>query len=117
MMSMAWVTGDNIMRYIIIIFLLLLNSSCYEYKPKTGGLWAQELLTKGPKDASTTFKKGWIDGCETGISAAANSFQTYFYRWKQDAELAQTDEYYTGWRLAFYYCARYTYQYSRRHLI
>src|SRR5574343_624448 len=97
--NMVWETGDKIMlRLIAIVIILTLCSSCYNFKPRVGSPWAQKLLTQGPKNASATFQKGWIDGCETGISTTSNDLQRHFYKWQQDPELAQNDEYYTAWR-------------------
>lgn len=104
------------MKNIILIILLVVLSSC-NAKPKVGSPWMQELLHQGPQNAPNDFRIGWIDGCETGISASSNALQRHFYKFKQDYKMAQNQEYYTGWKIAFSYCQRYVFQYLRRNLI
>ncbi len=105
------------MRFLIFLGLIVLTSSCYNFKPKVGAPWMQDLLRQGPKDAPILFQQGWIDGCETGISATSNALQRQFYTFTQNPELAQKDVYYTGWKTAYWYCSRYVMQYLRRQII
>ena len=93
--------------------LLITVMGC-SYRPMVGSPFEQELLKHGPENGTNKFKRGWRDGCETGISVTANNFQKTFYQFKQDYELAQNREYYAGWKTAYDYCQRYVAQYLRR---
>lgn len=78
----------------------------YEGPPKQEGVEPHPL-----------YVKGWQDGCETGVSAVTNHYYKFFYKWRQDAELAQNKIYYQGWRDAWDFCNRYMFQYlSKRFL-
>jgi hypothetical protein len=96
------------------MILLCLSLAGCEGKPAVGAPWMQDLLNNGPKGGTDLFKKGWQDGCETGISVTSNALQRHFYRFKQDSSLAGNHEYYTGWSVAYTYCQRYVFQYLRR---
>lgn len=102
-------------QILLSIIIILLTSGC-NYRPRVGAPWMQKMLTQGP-GGPTKFQKGWVDGCETGISATANTFQRHFYTFKQNYDLAQDPIYYTGWKTAFNYCQRYVFQYLRRNII
>ena len=98
------------------MIILSVSLPACSFRPKVGPPWAQKMLTQGP-EGTNLFKKGWRDGCETGISVTSNYFQRHFYSFKQDPELAKDKEYYTAWKSSFWYCSRYVMQYLRRHLI
>lgn len=97
---------------VMVCFITL--QACMDFRPRVGAPWQQKLLSQGPKNASTSFQEGWRDGCETGISATANSFQRHFYGFKKNPDRISDQVYYTGWKTAFAYCSRYTAQYLRR---
>lgn len=97
-----------------IVILSLVLASC-SARPRVGAPWMKDLLYKGPSGASTMFKRGWIDGCETGISVTSNRLQRHFYRFKQNYYLANNNtEYYTAWKTSYTFCQRYVVQYLRR---
>lgn len=105
-------------RWVIILCVLLGLAGCGNgMRPQVGPPWAQKLLTQGPKTVNYLFTAGWKDGCETGISTTANALQRQFYKFTQDPIRAQNRDYYIGWRTAYWYCARYVMQYSRRQII
>jgi len=66
------------------------------------------------KEYDPLYVDGWVDGCETGVSANTNAFYKSFNTFKQDSAKAQNEVYYKGWKDAFNYCGRYIYQYNRR---
>lgn len=103
-------------RCLLLLMIMMLTVSCADFRPRVGAPWMQDLLTQGPA-GTNKFRLGWRDGCETGISATANRLQRGFYRFRQNYQLAQDSEYYTGWKVAFSYCQRYVFQYLRRNLI
>lgn len=98
----------------INLIILVAVQGCIDGRPRVGAPWQQKLISQGPKEGPTLFKLGWRDGCETGISAAANSLQRHFYQFKQNPDHILDQVYYTGWKTAFWYCGRYTAQYLRR---
>ena len=104
-------------KIFVLTAILLLTSNCADFRPRVGPPWMQDFLQNGPKDGSVLFKAGWKDGCMTGVSVNANRLQRHFYRFTQDAELAQNKEYYTAWKTSYTYCQRYIAQYLRRNLI
>lgn len=105
-----------ILKFIILTLILSSMSGC-AVRPRVGPPWMAKMLNEGPKDGSELFKKGWHDGCWTGISGASNRLQRGFYQFKQDYELSQNQEYYAGWKVAYNYCSRYVFQYLRRHIL
>ncbi len=113
---MEWVTGDNNVQRIFVLFIVFTALSSCVGKPNVGPPWMQNMLTQGP-EGPTNFRKGWRDGCETGFSATSNRFQRGFYQFRQDYALAQDPVYYTGWKTAFDYCQRYVFQYLRRNIL
>jgi hypothetical protein len=98
----------------VFVLMMVLVAACTDFRPRVGSPWMQKLLTQGPKDSPTLFQEGWVDGCETGISASSNAFQRHFYAFKQNPDHARNQVYYAGWKTAFLYCARYVAQYLRR---
>jgi len=60
------------------------------------------------KNASPEFKKGWEDGCETGMAGGSNTFYQMFYR-NNAADgylMTSSSDYKTAWGSAFWYCFR-----------
>ena len=102
--------------FVLIITAFFLMSCTSDFKPRVGAPWMQDMLNQGP-EGPTNFRKGWRDGCETGISATANRLQRVFYDFKQDFALAQDPVYYKGWKAAYNYCQRYVFQYLRRNIL
>lgn len=104
-------------RFVIIIALLLsLSQTSCAMRPRVGAPWMEEMLYQGPEGPGL-FKQGWRDGCETGISSTSNHLHKFFYKFKQDHQLARNPEYYTGWRVAYQFCMRYVFQYLKREII
>ena len=87
--------------------------ACQAYKPRVGASWMQDILHGAP-EGPNKFKLGWHDGCQTGIAATANQHAKFFYKFTQQYELAQDNEYYTGWRIGMTVCSRYVYQFYKR---
>lgn len=80
---------------------------------RIGASWQQDLLHSTP-DGPNKFKLGWRDGCYTGIAATANHHGKFFYEFTQNYQLAQDNEYYTGWRIAWLVCQRYVFNFYAR---
>lgn len=114
------------MRKLIYIFLIFLLSGCVMQTSKSTfdfkkpGAPTMKWMYDGPpprKDGKAyepLYVEGWVDGCETGVSANTNAFYKFFNKFKQDSMKAQNEVYYKGWKDAFNYCGRYIYQYNRR---
>lgn len=101
------------MKHLLFILPLvaLPLSGCHDgFKPRTGAPWKQDLLNEGPP-GPPKFQQGWKDGCETAISANTNSLLKFSYTFKQDGYLAQDPVYYAGWKTAWEYCMKYTFNY------
>jgi hypothetical protein len=102
-------------KKIILCFVILSIVAGCSVRPRVGPLRMKQLLYSGPRNGSTIFNRGWVDGCETGISVTSNRMQRHFYRFKQDYYLANNSkEYYTAWKAAYTFCQRYVFQYLRR---
>jgi hypothetical protein len=98
--------------YIGILCLVLL-SGC-----RTGSPW-QQWMFEGPppgKDYHPLYVDGWVHGCESGTSAAANHWYKFSYKFKQDPLKAQNRVYYKGWKDAFDYCQRHVYTWKNRQI-
>jgi hypothetical protein len=67
------------------------------------------IFKQVPQDASASVKKGWIDGCESGLASMTNSFYRSFYRFQQDPALRKDPDYYRTWKDVFTYCRHYAY--------
>lgn len=90
---------------ITVILLALLSCSS-----KIGNMMPvrpiRDVEFKG--NVSPDFKKGWEDGCETGMSAGSNTFYKMFYRsnavdgWK----MTRSKDYQAAWNNSFWYCYR-----------
>ncbi len=79
-------------------------SACTEMHFKPG--WGKPSgFDMTPPPGPPKYQQGFSDGCESGFSGYANSFNKQFWSWKQDPELAQEREYYQIWKDAYSYCA------------
>ncbi|MDX2082917.1 MAG: hypothetical protein SFV53_02895 [Rickettsiales bacterium] len=96
-------------RLILLIFIIAFtNQGCQSYFaeifPEKATHEFDEYLVK----ASSEFQQGWRDGCETGMSAASNTFYKIFYRSnKVDGyKMSYSTDYKTAWNNSFWYCYR-----------
>lgn len=62
-----------------------------------------------PEDAPNNFKRGWRDGCESGMSSMTNTAYKTFYSFKQDPQLRRDPTYYKTWKDTYTYCRHYVY--------
>jgi hypothetical protein len=95
------------MKKIICLLSFLLLTSCYNnpnfFKP------APWLFKQMPNDAPNKYKRGWIDGCESGLSSMTSTTYKTFYSFKQDAELRKDATYYRIWKDTYDFCRHYIY--------
>jgi len=90
---------------LVIIFILTITTSCSleSVRPtKNASRNFKDSIAKGSPD----FQQGWKDGCETGMSAATNTFYQIFYTnnkidgWK----ITSSPDYKTAWNTALWFC-------------
>lgn len=60
----------------------------------------------GPPD----FKKGWHDGCETGLGTMTTNYYKTFYKFKQDYRMINNKMYYQAWKDSYQYCRQYMFR-------
>lgn len=97
----------SLLKLIAIAVLMTSLSACFRIpnQMKPAGF----VFNKMPEDAPESFKKGWTDGCQTGMSHMTNSFYRWFYRFTIDNELIQDPVYYTTWKDTATFCRHYAY--------
>ncbi len=106
------------MRKFISVFSLMcvamVLSGCFQnngilgYKPRPWGLGGP------PDNAPENYKKGWHDGCDTGLSEFTGSGYKSFYKFTQDPKLVEDPVYYQVWKSAEQYCKHYPYKWINR---
>jgi hypothetical protein len=106
-------TADKKYTRIMVVALLLVLPACGKYLPKAGAAWNQDILEESPP-GPPKFQLGWKDGCHSGISVTGNLNHRQFYHYKQNSDLAQDHEYYTGWKIAYDHCQRHFFSYLGR---
>lgn len=97
-----------------LLVLCVLLTGCFQengllgYKPKPWGLGGP------PASAPAIYKKGWNDGCETGLAEFGTSAYKSFYKFKQDFRLVENPMYYAVWKQAEQYCKHYSGKWNLR---
>ena len=91
----------------LVLAIILLLSGCYNapdaVKPMS---W---LFDQMPKDAPNNYKRGWRDGCESGMANMTNSMFRKFYTFRQDVALREDATYYKVWKDTYTFCRHYVY--------
>lgn len=97
-----------IARFSMVLGCALVLSGCFFTAPDAikPGSW---IFNQMPQNAPENFKRGWRDGCESGLATMTNGFWRDFYRWTQDKELRKDPLYYTVWQDTYTYCRHYAY--------
>ncbi|MDB2415425.1 hypothetical protein N9W34_06610 [Rickettsiales bacterium] len=95
------------MKNIHLLITLLALQGCYSapdtIKPSS---WIFDMV---PKDAPDNFKKGFVDGCKSGLANMTNSTYHAFYEFTQDPILRKDPVYYRTWKDTFTFCRHYAY--------
>jgi len=96
------------MSRIIVIFIgLFILAGCYNnpdaLKPMP---W---IFKQMPENAPNNYKRGWKDGCESGLATMTNSLYRKFYSFRQDSGLRSNATYYKSWKDSFDFCRGYAY--------
>ena len=88
------------MRKFLLLFVLLICSSCgndfFTNKP----LFLETELDYGPPE----FRAGYKDGCESALSAYGNSMQRSMYGLKKDPQYETNRVYNQVWKDSWSYC-------------
>jgi len=102
------------LKFIILPLLLIAISSCGGKIFSEDNIFAPTPLLQGTpdKDASEEYKKGWDDGCKTGMSMMVNGYYKSFYGFKQDPYMVENPVYYKAWKDSFTYCKQYAFKYT-----
>lgn len=96
-----------IKRTLTLLLLPLAINGCYSLPDSLKPMpW---LFKQVPKDAPAEFKKGWYDGCESGLASMTNSFYRSSYRFQQDPALRKDPVYYKTWKDTYTFCRHYAY--------
>lgn len=64
-------------------------------------------LGEPPDDAPYAYKKGWNDGCKSGLSVSDPGAYKAFYTMTVDPDLYKVRMYYQVWNDAYKYCRQY----------
>ncbi|MCE3232041.1 MAG: hypothetical protein K0R98_298 [Rickettsiaceae bacterium] len=95
------------MKKLVYFLSFLLLTGCYNnpdfLKP------ASWLFKQMPDDAPNKYKRGWKDGCETGLSSMTSTTYKTFYSFKQDPKLREDPTYYRTWKDTYDFCRHYIY--------
>jgi hypothetical protein len=94
-------------RFIVIFMVLFMLSGCYNnpdiLKPMP---W---IFNHVPENAPSNYKRGWKDGCESGLATMTTSAYRAWYAFRQDNSLRENVTYYKSWKDSFDYCRQYAY--------
>lgn len=97
----------NMKNIMILLIMLSFTSGCYNAPDAVKPMpWIFKMM---PKDAPNNFKRGWMDGCETGLASMTNSFYKAFYTFKQTPKLRDDPVYYSVWKDTYNFCRHYVY--------
>jgi len=88
------------MRKIILLFALLLCSSCDHSLFANKPVFLETEVTYGPQE----FRDGYKDGCESALSAYGNSMQRTMYSLKKDPKYETNRVYNQVWKDSWSYC-------------
>jgi hypothetical protein len=99
--------------YAVLLFVMFL-SACTTPAGKDGMIvnamkpmpW---IFKQMPEHAPEEYKKGWKEGCESGLASMTNDYYKTFYTFKQDAGLIKNEIYYKAWKDTFNFCRHYAY--------
>ncbi len=99
------------MRYSLIIsmMLMLFTAGCSVF-----GTPGRVAMKEMPKNAPPDYKKGWGDGCESGLgSSYTNSWYKTFHSYRKDLRMLSNQLYVVGWDDGNRYCRHYAGQWVR----
>lgn len=71
------------------------------------------LYFESPKFGTQEYRKGWDDGCDSGISAGGTLWQKIAYSFFRDPNMLGDVHYQQGWDEGFSYCRFYNDSYNK----
>ncbi len=89
-----------VIKNIFLIIVALLGTSCVWSGPSP-------LFMSTDVPGTPEFKRGWEDGCQSGIAAYGTAIQKMFYNFYQDYRMLHNPHYNAAWHEAFDYCRHY----------
>ncbi len=94
-------------QILVILISFILLQGCYNAPDKLKPMpWIFNMM---PKDAPNNYKRGWKDGCESGLANMTNSIYRKFYTFRQDKNLREDATYYKTWKDTYNFCRHYAY--------
>ena len=71
------------------------------------------LYFEGPKIGPEEYRKGWDDGCDSGIAAGGSLWQKISHNFVKDPGMLDNVHYKQGWNEGFSYCRFYNASYDK----
>lgn len=71
------------------------------------------LYFEGPKTGPEEYRKGWDDGCDSGVAAGGTLWQKIMYNFSKDPNMLENAHYKQGWNEGFSYCRFYNASYDK----
>ena len=104
----------------LILLMLVFSASCQAVM-EAGGKFGERLYKPWPWglvkleeiEGSELYKKGWKEGCESGLAVYGNHRYKAFYTVYQDVEHLHDKDYYKAWKDSYSYCRWYVYHWAR----
>jgi hypothetical protein len=99
-------------RILLIVVCFLSLAACQNVP-----IWQYRMFERPPgnKPYPPMYLKGWQDGCESGAQASGNYLYRLKYKFRQDWELLDDQEYVNGWENAYDHCRKYILQQNLRY--
>ena len=93
-------------KLFLILGVLILSACSQVTKPIPFGLYRG--MQDGAPPGTESFRKGFKDGCESGLAAYGSLHYKAAYDYTYDDSLIQNDEYHGAWTIGFRHCRWYT---------
>ncbi len=96
-------------KIVALILIILFASSCSNHNLFAPNKKVFRFLNKKFANDSPIFKKGLLDGCETGFSLTgfSNVYYSTFYKFKYDYN-STNKKYHRAFSVAFKFCRQYS---------
>ena len=91
---------------VLCIFLIGL-SACNSHRGFIDVTKPASVDTRPPAEAHPIYQRGWVDGCESGLSATIEKIQLFFktHQYHYDVDLRYNNLYEKAWQYAYKHCA------------
>ena len=90
-----------------VLFIVFSMSACNSHKGMIDFTKPPSVDTRPPAGAHPIYQKGWVDGCESGLSAVIEKIQLFFrtHKYHYDVNLRYNNLYEKAWQYAYKHCA------------